>query len=297
LYDGQHLIGEWRIRDDRINWPEQYGPKEASFFMRNQIELRQRYGPWAVVTGASEGIGKAFAEQLAEAGVNLVVVARREQVLRELASELSRRHRIETLVVAADLGKPGGIDAVVAQAATLEVGLLVAAAGFGTSGPFVDAALETELDMIDVNCRAVAALSHHFASRFARQRRGGLVLLSSIVAFQGVPRASNYAATKAFVQALAEGLRVELAPFGVQVLASAPGPVRSGFAGRANMVMGSTVAASIVASGSLAALGRRGTTRPGLLSKLLGWSLAILPRQVRVHVMALIMGGMTKRRG
>jgi uncharacterized protein len=260
------------------------------------IELRQRCGPWAVVTGASEGIGRAFATRLAEAGVSLVVVARREDALRDLASELSRRHGIETLVLAADLAKSSGVDAVVARTEALDVGLLVAAAGFGTSGPFVDALLETELDMIDVNCRAVAALSHHFGSRFARQGRGSIVLLSSIVAFQGVPRAANYAATKAFVQSLAEGLRVELAPFGVTVLASAPGPVRSGFAGRANMVMGSTVEPMVVANRTLAALGRRGTTRPGFLSKLLGWSLAALPRQARVRVMALIMGGMTKRR-
>jgi uncharacterized protein len=259
-------------------------------------DLRQRCGPWAVVTGASEGIGRAFATRLAEAGVHLVVVARREAALETLASELSRRHGIESLVIAADLGKPSGIDAVVARTESLDVGLLVAAAGFGTSGPFVDAVLETELDMIDVNCRAVAALCHHFGARFVQQRRGGLVLLSSIVAFQGVPRAANYAATKAFVQSLAEGLRVELAPFGVQVLASAPGPVHSGFARRANMVMDAAVAPAVVAERTLAVLGSRGTTRPGLLSKVLGWSLALLPRPLRVRVMALIMGGMTQHR-
>lgn len=258
--------------------------------------LRQRCGPWAVVTGASDGIGRAFATRLAEQGVSLVVVARREDALADLAGDLSRRYGVEALVIAADLGKPSGIDAVVARTESLDVGLLVAAAGFGTSGPFVDALLETELDMIDVNCRAVAALSHHFGSRFARKRRGNIIFLSSIVAFQGAPRAANYAATKAFVQSLAEGLRVELAPFGVQVLASAPGPVRSGFARRAHMVMGSTVAPAVVANETLAALGRRGTTRPGFLSKLLGWSLAVLPRQVRVRVMALIMGGMTGHR-
>jgi uncharacterized protein len=87
-----------------------------------------------------------------------------------------------------------------------------------------------------------------------------------------------------------------LAPFGVEVLASAPGPVRSGFARRANMIMGSTVEPAIVANQTLAVLGSRGTTRPGFLSKILGWSLAVLPRQARVRVMALIMGGMTKHR-
>lgn len=105
----------------------------------------------------------------------------------------------------------------VERTTALDIGLLVASAGFGTSGPFVDSDLESELEMIDVNCRAVAALGHHFGRRFANQRRGGMILMSSLVAFQGVPRAANYAATKAYVQSLAEGLRIELAPFGVDV--------------------------------------------------------------------------------
>jgi uncharacterized protein len=257
---------------------------------------RQRYGPWAVVTGASDGIGRAFADGLAEAGVNLVLVARREDVLSALGNELTQRYGVETLVVATDLAEPAGIEALTAQTQSLDVGLLVAAAGFGTSGRFVDAPLEAELAMIDVNCRAVAALTHHFGACFARQRRGGLILLSSIVAFQGVPRAANYAATKAYVQSLAEGLRQELSPFGVDVLACAPGPVQSGFAQRADMKMGATATPAAVARTSLARLPGGGTVRPGFLSKLLGWSLALLPRWGRVRIMSLIMGGMTKHR-
>jgi len=259
-------------------------------------DMLRRYGPWAVVTGASDGIGRAFANRLAGQGINLVLVARREEVLTALANELSREHGVETMVAAADLRERRSVDALIARTESLDVGLLVAAAGFGGSGRFIDAELETELDMIDVNCRAVAALSHHFGARFARQRRGGIILLSSIVAFQGVARAANYAATKAYVQSLAEGLRVELSPFGVEVLASAPGPVRSGFASRAQMIMGTAVEPETVARRSLAALGKTGTTRPGFLSKLLGWSLALLPRGMRVRVMSTIMGGMTSHR-
>ncbi len=274
--------------------PRAKTPGERPRSSKASQKMRMRYGAWAVVTGASDGIGRAFAESLAEAGIDVVLVARREEMLKDLAAQLVQDHGVDALVVAADLGRPDGIHALISRTDSLEVGLLVAAAGFGTSGRFIDAVLENELDMIDVNCRAVAALSHHFASRFARQKRGGLILLSSIVAFQGVPRAANYAATKAYVQTLAEGLRVELAPFGVDVLASAPGPVRSGFASRANMTMGAAATPEVVARGSLAALQGAGTTRPGFLSKLLGWSLAVLPRWMRVRMMAIIMGGMTK---
>ena len=136
-------------------------------------------------------------------------------------------------------------------------------------------------------------MTWHFARRFAARRRGGVVLMSSLLAFQGVPRAANYAATKAYVQTLAEGLRVELAPVGVDVLASAPGPVRSGFADRADMRMSMALGPQVVARVTLNALGRKTTVRPGWLSKLLGWSLATLPRWGQVMVITQVMNGMT----
>ena len=150
--------------------------------------------------------------------------------------------------------------------------------------------------MIDVNCRAVAALAHHFGNRFAKVGRGGLVLMSSLLAFQGVPRAANYAATKAYVQSLAEGLRLELSPLGVDVVAAAPGPIQSGFAKRADMKMSMAGTPASVAQGALEALGRTGTVRPGLLSRVLGFALAFLPRWGRVRMMSLVMAGMTKHR-
>ncbi|MEL6341026.1 MAG: SDR family NAD(P)-dependent oxidoreductase, partial [Myxococcota bacterium] len=149
-------------------------------------------------------------------------------------------------------------------------------------------------DMLNVNCGAALTLTHYCARRFVEQRRGGIVLLSSIVAFQGVPRAAHYAATKAYIQSLAEGLRVELRPHHVDVLASAPGPVDSGFAKRADMQMAATVTPEQVARGTLQALGRRLTVRPGLLSKILELGLSMLPRRWRVRVMTVVMEGMTK---
>ena len=142
-------------------------------------------------------------------------------------------------MLAADLSSPGEAARVERETRDLDVGLLFAAAGFGTSGPFVEADLELELDMIDVNCRALVQSTHGFAKRFVARGRGGVVLMSSLVAFQGVPRAAAYAATKAFVQTFAEGLARELKPLGVDVLASAPGPVMSGFGARAGMAIGS----------------------------------------------------------
>lgn len=252
-----------------------------------------RYGPWAVVTGASDGIGRAIATELAADGFNLVLVARRKAILLEFAKDLGTRYGTQTRVVQADLGSRQGTDAVEAETDDLDVGLLVAAAGFGTSGPFVDGSLDAELDMVSVNCHAIAALTHTFGRRLAKRGRGGIILMSSLVAFQGVPRAANYSATKAYVQSLAEGLAVELSPLGVDVVASAPGPVRSGFGKRAGMTLSMAQTPDEVAKGTLEALGRRVTVRPGFLAWALETSLSLLPRRGRTWMMTRVMAGMT----
>lgn len=255
--------------------------------------LRQ-YGDWAVVTGASDGIGRAISSELAAHGLHLVLVARRQELLRSLGDELYRRHGVQTRVLALDLGRPGALEALKAATADLDVGLLVAAAGYGRTGPLAHSDLAAELDQLQVNAGAVLAQCWHFGRVFAARGRGGIVLMSSVVAFQGTPMSANYAATKAYVQSLAEGLRHELKAFGIDVLASAPGPVATGFASRARMHMARAAAPDVIARKTLAALGRRGTVRPGWLAKLLGWSLATAPRALRVLIMGRIMGGMTK---
>ena len=156
-------------------------------FTREQVRLRERYGPWAVITGASDGIGREFAGRLAEAGLNLVLAARRKGILEDVANRLARDHGVQVETMTVDLATSSGVDELVARTRERDVGLLIASAGFGTSGPFVDARLNEELGMIDVNCRAVAALSHAFGRRFVDRKRGGIVLMSSLVAFQGVP--------------------------------------------------------------------------------------------------------------
>jgi short-subunit dehydrogenase len=253
-----------------------------------------KFGPWALVTGASEGIGEAFAEHLAEQGFNLVLVARREALLEALAARLNRAHAVECQVIATDLSDLEAVEDLVARTAEIDIGLVVAAAGFGTSGPLLASPLDVELGMVALNCNSVLALTWHFGLRLARRGRGGIVLMSSLLAFRGAPRAANYAATKAYIQALAEGLHSEWAEHGVDVIASAPGPIRSGFERRANMQMAHAMPADVVARVTLKALGRRTTVRPGWLSKLLGWSLAALPRWAQIRVISQVMKGMTR---
>lgn len=254
----------------------------------------QQYGPWAFVTGASDGIGKAFAIALAETGFSLVLIARRYDLLEQLAQELGHRFGTKCNIAFADLATPAGVETVIQQTQTLDIGLLVAAAGYGTSGKFVGATLAEELSMIDMNCRAVVAHTHHFANRFKLRGSGGIVLMSSIVAFQGTAHSAHYAATKAFIQTFVEGLRIELKPHNVDVIAVVPGPVLSGFAERDNLRMGMMQSPDVVANGALAALGKCTTVRPGWLSKCLGYTLSTAPRWGRIRIMSAIMDGMTK---
>ncbi|AFY29739.1 SDR family NAD(P)-dependent oxidoreductase [Cyanobium gracile] len=259
---------------------------------RRQRRFLERFGPWAVVTGASSGIGRSLACRLADSGLNLVLVARDWPRLETLAASLIASHGVQVQVVAVDLAREDHLAAIRRVTDPLDVGLLVASAGFGSAGPFLDADITSETEMLMVNGRAVLQACHHFGGRLRERGRGGLVLLSSIAAFQGMPYAAHYAATKAYVQTLAEALHEELRADGVHVLAAAPGPTHSGFAARAGMALGMALEPDAIAPEILAALGRQATVLPGALSKLLRWSLVPLPRWARVSIMGTVMQGM-----
>ena len=261
---------------------------------KEKTRIKNRYGPWAVFTGASSGIGKELATRLAEAHLNVVLSGRNESELDGLASTLHELYEVKLLVIASDLSERQGADKVIDETKQLNIGMFIAAAGFGTSGSFLEGNIDEELDMLQVNGAALLQLTHHFVKRFASRGGGGIILLSSMVGFQGVPYAANYAATKAYVQSLGEALSVELKPDNVDVLAAAPGPVGSGFAKRANLKMGKTMSPTDIGVPILKALGRRSTVLPGFQTKFLVSALRTVPRWGKVQIMKLVMGGMTK---
>jgi len=261
---------------------------------RKQKRILDRYGPWAVITGASDGMGKALADQIAACDLNVVLIARREDLLAKVAKDIEAAYGVETRIIAADLSEPTRISEVLSSLDDLEVGLFVGAAGFGTSGSFTQTDLRAELNMIDLNCAGLFASTRHFAKPMIERRRGGIILFSSLVAFQGVARAANYAATKAYVQVFAEGIRIELAKDGVDVLAAAPGPVASGFGDRADMVINNAASPEAVAPETLFALGRKATVRPVFFNKFLQASLSPLPRTIRARILEQVMKGFTQ---
>ena len=182
-----------------------------------------RYGPAAVVTGASSGIGRSFAAHLAARGLDLVLVARRLDRLNELAVRLHADHGVEVTVCAEDLADPTAADRVLAATGAMDVGLLVSNAGFGLKGRFEAGDAETLADMLLVNCHAATQLAHGLVPRLTERGRGGIVFTSSVEGLLGCPFSAVYSATKAYVTALGEALWGELTPAGIDVLTLCPG--------------------------------------------------------------------------
>lgn len=253
------------------------------------------YGTYALVTGASEGIGRSFAIELAKRGLNVLLVARRADVLNNLSQELESKYGVLCPVLVADLSNEGDLDNVIQHSQKLDIGLVVCNAGFGTAGYFLANDLEIEMNMLRVNCTAVARMVHVLGQQLQARGKGGMILMSSIVATQGVPRSANYAASKAYVHSLGEALQEEWNGSGIDLLVVAPGPVATGFSKRSKMQMGQAATPDVVAFESIEALGRKKIIHPGWLAKLMAYSLATAPRFIRVKIMGLIMRGMTKQ--
>lgn len=258
------------------------------------MRVVERYGAWAVVTGASAGIGQAVARRLAAAGQNVVLVARRADRLQVLADELTRAHGVRAAVLPLDLTAPGAVERVLAEVDATDAGLVVHAAGFGLGGAHADLGLDAHLEMLDLNCRTTLALTHGLAQRYRARGRGGIVLLASVIAFSGVPLAAHYAATKAYVLTLGEALQAELAAAGVDVAVIAPGPTRSEFGARAGMTISAGATPDRVARGVVARLGRRGVVLPDGFARAIRWSTVLAPRRLAVAILGRVMRNMTR---
>ena len=240
-----------------------------------------RYGPWALVAGASEGIGRAFAWELARRGLSLVLVARRQGPLDTLAQDLQARFGTRVLPLSLDLAATDAAPRLDAALADLELGLLVVSAGYSISGNFLEVDIEEHERTLDLNCRAPLHLAHRFGRRLADRGRGGIILLSSLSALQGTPTFASYAAAKSCVQVLAEGLWHELRPRGVDVLACVPGVTRTpAFAqsGARSLAFSGSLAPEAVAREALMQLGRAPIAIPGLRNRLFAAGARFLSR-------------------
>ena len=247
-----------------------------------------RYGPVALVTGGANGIGRAFAERLVERGLSLLIVDKDPSDLEGATRALRERGAVvETLVE--DLSQVEACQRVVRAGLEREVGLLINNAGIGHRGTFLEGSLQSHLDVLDVNARAMMVLAHGLAPAMCERGRGGIIFTASLAAFLGAPGVGNYAATKAYTRGLAECLHGELAPYGVDVLALKPGLTRA---------KGTTAGLSEeevrrmpamdpgpVAEAALRGLGRTHSVIPGLGNRLAALGYVLMPAGARLRRM------------
>jgi uncharacterized protein len=252
----------------------------------------ERYGPWALVTGASAGIGAEFARQLSEKGLNLVLVARRRQRLEDLARDLESRNKVQVRIVTVDLSQPDFLPTILSVTNSIEIGLLVNNAGFGLAGHLIEHELEKELQLLDVNCRAPLVLTHVFGRQMAQRKRGGIIFVSSVSAYIATPFEASYAASKVYELFLAESLGYEFKKKGVDMLALCPGSTDTEFHEIAGSRPVAAMAVEPVVRLALKKLGKTSVAIPGWHNRLLVYLLKFTPRRVHTYFAGKVMGNL-----
>ena len=259
-------------------------------------DLRARYGEYALVTGASSGIGAEFAVQLAAAGLSLVLTARRKDRLDTLAARLRAQYSVAVEVIALDLGEDGAVAELADRTGHLDVGMMVANAGVLTSGPFLGNDWAAESELLRLDLVVPAEMAYRYGRVFATRGRGAVILVSSAVGFGPVPYAANYAAVKAYIASLGQALGYELSGSGVDVLTLAPGLTKTEGADNApgidfGKMPGQPMQAGPVVSAALRGLGRRPVVIPGTANKVLDFAgKYLMPRRAQTALNGLVTG-------
>jgi len=253
-----------------------------------------RYGPWALVTGASSGLGAEFVRQIAARGLNVVLVARRREKMQALADEVERASAVQTRVIPADLTEAGTCTGVAQETRDLEIGLLVNNAGFGLSGDYPSCDPDRQVNMTVLNCVVPVLLTNHFLPLMLERERGGIIFLASTAAYQATPYLGTYGATKAFNLMLGESLWREVHHLGVDSLALSPGFTKTEFQAVANIEdagpFREATPDAVVAKG-LKSLGKRPSVVHGALNNLLTFSARILPRRAIIAITGIALKG------
>lgn len=250
-------------------------------------EFCARYGPWALVAGASEGLGAEYARQLAARGLDVLLIARRGELLARLAREIRDAFGREVRWASFDLASPRLADELRERTAGIEIGLVVYNAAFSLIGPFVEQELEDKLRILAVNCRGPLVVAHELGRTMLARGRGGILIMSSLAGFQGSPWVATYAASKAFDTVLAEGLWDEFREGGVDVLACCAGVTRTPNYEASRPRGGpKPMEASDVVKEALAALGRRPHLVVGRFNRIARFAMGrLLPRRIAVRIM------------
>ena len=257
-----------------------------------RLTLRERYGGYALVTGAARGIGRAFAEGLASEGFDLLLVDRRLSETAALARTLTTQYGVGAHAIERDLTEEGLADDAATWAETYDIGMLVSNAGISPLGGFLEIPLEIHLETLDLNSRATLVLTHTIGRSMARRGRGGIIVVSSASAIIGAPYTAHYAATKAYGLNLATSLWGELRRAGIDVLAVCPGltdtaPVRERHLDESASWMVPIHPPEQVARGALRGIGRQPLVIPAAVDRLTSTVMSrLLPRRWTLSLVA-----------
>lgn len=239
----------------------------------------EKYGPWAMITGASSGIGEQFAYQLAENNFNIVLVARSESKLSDVKNNILGKTHVNVKIIAVDLAIEECIDQMISATTDIDIGLVVHSAGYAITGNFAENELEAELGMLSVNCIAPLKLTHYYSNKMMLRKKGGVIFLSSIVGFTAVEKWAGYSATKAYNLLFAESLSYELAAYNIDVMVLCPGPTDTAFFERCGLAPGKGANPVDVVRVALCKLGKKNIVTPGFWNKYnIFWSY-LLPRR------------------
>ncbi len=244
----------------------------------NGVDFKKRYGPWALITGASSGIGERFAEDLAASGLSLVLVARRRNLLEQLAQRLAAQHGVECRVIDMDLLDVDAAGRLAAQVTDIDLGLLVNNAGSGWIGRFDLAEATEHRGLIQLHCTLPAELTARLLPSLKRRGHSGIIFVSSVAAFVPVPYYAVYGGTKAFLLLWGEALAEELDGSGVDVQILAPGDTKTGFQEVAGEMSTRWSSVESVVGESLQGLGSKRIVIPGLENKAGVFAARLLPR-------------------
>jgi short-subunit dehydrogenase len=251
-------------------------------------DLKTAYGEWALVTGASSGIGEVFSRRLAAAGMNVVLVARRKERLEALANELSTSFNIETRVVCADLSDEDETKGVVTAVEDLAIGMLVNNAGILNTGNFLDNDLEDEIRLLNTNCKSFLILTHGLGNKMKERNKGALIFLSSLTSVAAISRWSNYSASKGYDLMFSEALNTELKDYNIDVMALCPGLTRTELAEFSSITKLITMDVDVVVDIALSKLGKTNIVVPGIMNKINFFLTRLNPRNLNTRLFSMV---------
>lgn len=256
------------------------------------MNYADKYGQWALITGGSAGIGLALAKQAASCGMDIILVARRAELLAQAHEAIQEQYNVKVKIIELDLTSDAALDKLFDETKNLDVGMLVPNAGIELNGLFINTSLEKNIKLLGLNIEVLMALAHHYGRMMAAKNKGAILLVSSGFGYQAIPHIANYSASKAFILSLGEALNVEFKEFGVDVTVLSPGLTKTSMTDNSTINFKKlpvlSMAPDVVARIGFGSLGNKATVIAGYLNKVYVWQNRFVPRSLPVKLFGLL---------